>query len=239
MRLATRVFALVLLVSNCVYSRIFTACELAFELAKPEHNVSLWQIPTWVCIARHASSFDTAYNDGVHYGIFRIWGHHWCKECNINCHKLTDDDLTDDIRCVVHKVFPAHSRHGRANGFDAWGHIYQYCHKPWMDLEDSHCTPHFDSDISNTSQTSHIKILHHMAYDQESYDNYDEEARTVDFTENPPDNTTESDSSGSRKHHILPSDAGLLLFVLLCVLLTGAVIEGYRRSGLHIFRMCS
>ncbi|KAF6214056.1 hypothetical protein GE061_011787 [Apolygus lucorum] len=233
MRRATSIFVLVLLVPNCVDSRILTACELAHELGKPELNVSLWQIPTWVCIARHATGFDTSYDDGLRYGIFGVWGSHWCKECNLPCHKPMDDDLTDYIRCVVHKVFPAHEHH-RDNGFEAWGHHYSKCHKPWKDLADIPCNLHHNKIGSNTT---HVEI-HHNGDSDYHYEDY---THVVDFTEDPPDNSSWTESEGNHRthHHILPTDAGLLIFVLLCVLLTGAVIEGFRRSGLQVFSMCA
>ncbi|XP_059614468.1 uncharacterized protein LOC132260410 [Phlebotomus argentipes] len=109
--------------------KIYDRCELAHELlhihAMPRH-----QIATWVCIAQHESSFNTAAvgrlnGDGsADHGLFQISDLYWCSPpgnglgCGINCDLLEDDDITDDVECVK-RIHKEHTRIS-GNGFTAW-----------------------------------------------------------------------------------------------------------------------
>ncbi|XP_069968208.1 uncharacterized protein [Bactrocera oleae] len=110
--------------------KIFKECELAQELYY-KHKMSMEQIPTWVCIAKHESSFNTAAvgrlnaDGSADHGLFQISDLYWCahekyggKACNIPCHKLLDSDISDDVQCIK----TIHAEHTRisGDGFTAW-----------------------------------------------------------------------------------------------------------------------
>lgn len=111
-----------------VSGRIYDRCELARELYK--YGIDPENIPTWVCIAYHESRLDTAANNpysGDH-GLFQISELYWCglgKGCGVTCDKFRDEDITDDINCVL-QIHEEHSRF-QSNGFMAWVVYPQYC----------------------------------------------------------------------------------------------------------------
>ncbi|XP_065358918.1 uncharacterized protein LOC135953142 [Calliphora vicina] len=122
--------------------KIYSKCELAKELYH-KHRMPMEQIPKWVCIAQHESSFNTGAvgrlnTDGsADHGLFQISDLYWCshdqyggKACNIPCHKLLDSDITDDVRCV--KII--HEEHTRisGDGFNAWTVYQPHCRNTGM-----------------------------------------------------------------------------------------------------------
>jgi C-type lysozyme/alpha-lactalbumin family len=88
--LLVAVFAL----SNSVYGKIFTKCELAKKLSKTFPRDKL---PDWNCLVKHESSYNSGKrgpknkNGSYDYGIFQINDKYWCKvgsaggDCNIDC----------------------------------------------------------------------------------------------------------------------------------------------------------
>ncbi|XP_037813022.1 uncharacterized protein LOC119604461 isoform X2 [Lucilia sericata] len=123
--------------------KIYSKCELAQELYH-KHQMPMEQIPKWVCIAQHESSYNTAAvgrlnTDGsADHGLFQISDLYWCshdqyggKACNIPCHKLLDSDITDDVRCI--KII--HEEHTRisGDGFNAWTVYQPHCRNIGMD----------------------------------------------------------------------------------------------------------
>lgn len=101
--------------------KTYTRCELANEL-RDVHNVPQDQIADWVCIASFHSNFKTSTRGATTYGLFQIGGDWWCSEgkaCNVDCAKLIDDDITDDITCA-RKI---HAKHG----FPAWAAFEPNC----------------------------------------------------------------------------------------------------------------
>ncbi|KNC28345.1 hypothetical protein FF38_08298 [Lucilia cuprina] len=123
--------------------KIYSKCELAQELYQ-KHQMPIEQIPKWVCIAQHESSYNTAAvgrlnTDGsADHGLFQISDLYWCsheqyggKACNIPCHKLLDSDITDDVRCI--KII--HEEHTRisGDGFNAWTVYQPHCRNIGMD----------------------------------------------------------------------------------------------------------
>ncbi|KAM7358335.1 uncharacterized protein ACRADG_003347 isoform 2-T2 [Cochliomyia hominivorax] len=123
--------------------KIYSKCELAQELYH-KHNMPMEQIPKWVCIAQHESSFNTAAvgrlnaDGSADHGLFQISDLYWCshdqyggKACNIPCHKLLDSDITDDVRCI--KII--HEEHNRlsGDGFNAWTVYQPHCRNTGMD----------------------------------------------------------------------------------------------------------
>ncbi|KAJ8929583.1 hypothetical protein NQ314_017715 [Rhamnusium bicolor] len=87
--------------------KVYGRCEFARHLLK--HGVPKWQIPTWTCIARHESEYDTTkinHNTGDH-GILQISQLYWCsnnnqpgKACKKTCSKFRDNYIGDDIACA-------------------------------------------------------------------------------------------------------------------------------------------
>lgn len=83
-----------------VRGKFYERCELASEL-RDKHNVPVNQIGDWVCITELHSGLNTNYRDYPAHGLFKI-SEHWCstKRCKLNCEKLLDDDINDDVACV-------------------------------------------------------------------------------------------------------------------------------------------
>lgn len=109
--------------------KIYSRCELAQELLYT-HFLPREQIATWVCIAEHESSLNTAAvgrlnaDGSADHGLFQISDLYWCSPpgnglgCGISCDLLEDDDITDDVECIR----TIHNEHTRisGNGFTAW-----------------------------------------------------------------------------------------------------------------------
>ncbi|KAL9904190.1 uncharacterized protein ACN2A1_004661 [Glossina fuscipes fuscipes] len=123
--------------SKTITNKIYKYCELAQELYH-RHHIPMEQIPTWVCIAQHESSFNTAAigrlnTDGsADHGLFQISDLYWCshdrygtKACGIPCDNLLDSDIADDIRCV-RTIYEEHTRLS-GNGFTAWTVYQPHC----------------------------------------------------------------------------------------------------------------
>ena len=106
-------------------SKVYKKCEIAREL-KENHGISSEDLATFVCIAEHQSNFNTeAVGQGIYYGIFQMSSEFWCntydsygKACEVDCDKLIDDDLSDDLQCV-RTIIDEHERIS-GNGFSAW-----------------------------------------------------------------------------------------------------------------------
>ncbi|XP_023708070.1 lysozyme X-like [Cryptotermes secundus] len=120
---------LFLVTARMSVARILSQCQLLQELRN--RNVAGNDLATWVCIAQHESSLNTAARGGPNTdgsfdnGIFQINDRYWCREngvggsCNINCAALRDDNLTDDINCAL-KI-------KNVQGFTAWTVYSRYC----------------------------------------------------------------------------------------------------------------
>ncbi|XP_017471926.1 PREDICTED: uncharacterized protein LOC108363157 [Rhagoletis zephyria] len=117
--------------------KIYKECELAQELYY-KHGMRLNDIPTWVCIAKHESSFNTAAvgrlnaDGSADHGLFQISDLYWCshedsggKACNIPCHKLVDSDISDDVQCI--KTIHAEHTQISGDGFTAWVVYNRHC----------------------------------------------------------------------------------------------------------------
>ncbi|XP_005186678.2 uncharacterized protein LOC101898961 [Musca domestica] len=123
--------------------KIYKKCELAQELYH-KHKMPMEQIPTWVCIAQHESSFNTAAvgrlnaDGSADHGLFQISDLYWCshdqyggKACNIPCNKLLDSDITDDVRCI--KIIHEEHTQLSGDGFNAWTVYKPHCRNRKMD----------------------------------------------------------------------------------------------------------
>ncbi|XP_060520008.1 uncharacterized protein LOC132698126 [Cylas formicarius] len=115
-------------VSACA-AKIYDKCELARELKN--FDLPDQQIPTWVCIAKYESLFDTsATNNGTgDHGLFQISQQYWCSPpgfgCNKRCSAFRDDDIADDVECI-RRIFNEHKRLS-GDGFNAWAVYPLYC----------------------------------------------------------------------------------------------------------------
>lgn len=120
-------------VSNAVgdQGRAYERCELAKEL-RYRHNVPQDQISDWVCIALYSSNLATSAKGPNSHGLFQINDEYWCsnngvpgKQCNIDCSKFEDADITDDYQCA-RSIYDVHQRL-YSNGFSAWNVHEPYC----------------------------------------------------------------------------------------------------------------
>ncbi len=107
--LEMRTLAFFFVLIGFVAAKKFEVCELAeiFEEHFPPE-----QIDDWVCLARWESHYDTSalgqlnWDGSEDHGLFQINDRYWCgrgkadKGCNIDCNKLRDDDIEDDLECV-------------------------------------------------------------------------------------------------------------------------------------------
>lgn len=101
--------------------KIYERCELAREI-RYRHNIPMEQVGDWVCNAEFASKLNTSDRTEVHRGIFLIHTA-WCGpggECNLDCEKLLDDDISDDIFCMQRLL----AQHGY---FSTWEHWTDWC----------------------------------------------------------------------------------------------------------------
>lgn len=112
--------------------KVYNRCELAKEL-KDVHQIPVDEIPTWVCIAQHESSFNTSANNPVSgdHGLFQISEQYWCSiyirggGCNAKCSSFRNSDISDDVRCA-RTIFNEHKAIS-GDGFTAWSIYPQYC----------------------------------------------------------------------------------------------------------------
>ncbi|XP_023708072.1 lysozyme C-like [Cryptotermes secundus] len=131
MRAVSVCLILLLVTSHMSVAKKFTKCQFLKELKKG--NAAKKDLATWVCIAQHESGLNTRARGGPNKdgsydnGIFQINDRYWCKEkgvggsCNINCAKLRDDNVADDIKCAL-KI-------KKSQGFKAWVTYPKYCKK--------------------------------------------------------------------------------------------------------------
>ncbi|KAH8295741.1 hypothetical protein KR018_006398, partial [Drosophila ironensis] len=110
--------------------KIYSRCELAQELYY-QHKLPMPQIPTWVCIAQHESSFNTAAvgrlnaDGSADHGLFQISDLFWCthdqqggKGCHATCNQFLDSSIADDVQCI-RRIHQEHTQIS-GDGFNAW-----------------------------------------------------------------------------------------------------------------------
>ncbi|XP_016969016.1 uncharacterized protein LOC108037076 isoform X2 [Drosophila rhopaloa] len=110
--------------------KIYSRCELAQELFY-QHKLPMPQIPTWVCIAQHESSFNTAAvgrlnaDGSADHGLFQISDLFWCthdqragKGCHATCNQFLDSSIADDVQCI-RRIHQEHTQIS-GDGFNAW-----------------------------------------------------------------------------------------------------------------------
>nr|BBE08150.1 C-type lysozyme [Plautia stali] len=140
-------------------AKTFEPCELARELL--HKGASKEEVPTWVCIAKHESNFNTSAvgtlnGDGsADHGIFQISDRYWCSPqgwaCNIPCDLLEDDDISDDWKCAK-RIFRQHKVLS-GNGFNAWAVYSSRCSGDTSQYV-SGCFDTPDSDTKNTASST-------------------------------------------------------------------------------------
>uniref|UniRef100_A0A1I8PGV2 lysozyme n=1 Tax=Stomoxys calcitrans TaxID=35570 RepID=A0A1I8PGV2_STOCA len=164
--------------------KIYKKCELAQELYA-KHKMPMEQIPTWVCIAQHESSFNTAAvgrlnaDGSADHGLFQISDLYWCshdpyggKACNIPCDKLLDSDITDDVRCI--KIIHEEHTQISGDGFNAWA-VY----KP-------HCRNRQFSDVQSCFSSNEIQLFEKNKADKYQPSNYNAPTKKPgDYSHNP------------------------------------------------------
>lgn len=139
-------------------AKTYEPCELARDLVSK--GASKEEVPTWVCIAKHESNFNTSAvgrlnGDGSSdHGIFQISDRYWCSPqgwaCNIPCDLLEDDDISDDWKCAK-RIFRQHKVLS-GNGFNAWAVYSSRCSGDTSQYV-SGCFDN-DSDTKNTVSSS-------------------------------------------------------------------------------------
>ncbi|XP_030241747.1 uncharacterized protein LOC108650202 isoform X4 [Drosophila navojoa] len=110
--------------------KIYSRCELAQELFY-QHKLPMQQIPTWVCIAQHESSYNTAAvgrlnaDGSADHGLFQISDLYWCthdqrggKGCHAACNQFLDTSIADDVQCI-RRIYQEHTQIS-GDGFTAW-----------------------------------------------------------------------------------------------------------------------
>jgi hypothetical protein len=123
--------------------KVYEKCELAQEL-RYKYRIPMEQVSTWVCIAKHESNFNTSAigrlnADGSEdHGLFQISDIYWCgesgKACGMKCEELRDNDISNDITCML-QIYDEHQRFA-GNGFTAWAVYRPHCQgksASWID----------------------------------------------------------------------------------------------------------
>lgn len=116
-------FGFILLISS--EAKIFNHVEIAHTL----YENGITDITRWLCMIKELSAFNSTYyhvneNNESGNGIFSIYHPFWCGtneaggKCNINCVKLRDDDLHDDIECVKFILKDSGIEKGWPNAFE-------------------------------------------------------------------------------------------------------------------------
>ncbi|XP_047115647.1 uncharacterized protein LOC124795620 [Schistocerca piceifrons] len=116
-------------------AKTFERCELAQEL-RYRHGLPAAQVPTWVCIARFESLFNTSAvgrlsGGSLDHGLFQMSDAYWCSPpgrgtaCGLSCDKLVDNDISDDVECAL-RVYREHQRLS-GDGFNAWVVYQRFC----------------------------------------------------------------------------------------------------------------
>lgn len=115
----------ILILTSVVQSKVYER----YELAKLLYDNGITDITRWMCMTQFLSNFNTSTHipgdikSG--HGLFRIYYPFWCGigensgKCNIDCEKLRDEDISDDIQCV--KIIL------EKQGIEAWKEPYARC----------------------------------------------------------------------------------------------------------------
>uniref|UniRef100_A0A1A9ULV5 lysozyme n=1 Tax=Glossina austeni TaxID=7395 RepID=A0A1A9ULV5_GLOAU len=109
-------------------SKTFERCEFA-NILRYYYNLDLDEVAQWVCIAQEASGLNSSLRSLDSHGLFQINEQSWCSPpgtgCNVECDKLRDDHITDDLACV--KVIHAEHQRKSGDGYTAWPAYQRSC----------------------------------------------------------------------------------------------------------------
>lgn len=111
-------FVFLIVYSRTASSKTFGKCELVRELYQ-NHIVPANEIYKHICVTTLNTSQGTSLL-GI-YGIADVWCS-WQGQggtCSINCNKLLDDDITDDVVCMQIIM--------EQQGLEAWGRSRTSC----------------------------------------------------------------------------------------------------------------
>ena len=152
---------LLLLSAVAAWGKVYERCELAREL-RDVHKLPEDEVPTWVCIARHESEYNTSAvghlaGDGSgDHGLFQISDIYWCSPpgkgwaCGVTCAELEDDDIEDDVGCIK-RIFREHQKLS-GNGFNAWAVYGPHCSN--SDTVKKFVEECFDSDTTKKASST-------------------------------------------------------------------------------------
>ncbi|XP_013777356.1 alpha-lactalbumin A-like [Limulus polyphemus] len=118
----TTVFIILLFVARG-HGKVYDRCELARELNEV-YKFPQEDIPKWLCLLYWESKYETTsyrtLSDGsANHGLFQINDRYWCQSanrspssnvCQLSCDRLRDDDIYDDVNCVL-EMFHRHRFH--------------------------------------------------------------------------------------------------------------------------------
>jgi len=140
-RLAWLPLVMLLALLGGVSAKVYEKCQLVAELK--QSGVAQKDLADWTCLAYHESRYNTDatgrlnWDNSVDHGLFQISDIYWCdwsnKEpgrtyknvCGKNCDAFHDDNISDDLACVM-KIHKEHQRL-QGNGFLAWVAWKQHC----------------------------------------------------------------------------------------------------------------
>lgn len=144
----------------------YDRCELATQL-RDKYEIPLDDIGNLLCIAHHASNWTLSEHDDHTFGLFRISNYQWCStgakgelnDCNLNCDRLIDTNLDDDIKCL--KKIKETEGYGRAWAYLNYngkcsGKSAEYlegCFEPEEDKRINRC------ELARTLRTNHSLSL--------------------------------------------------------------------------------
>lgn len=116
--------------------KLYSQCRFMWELVE-DHRLSDQEAAKWSCLVNGITSTTTVSRHGPepkqpvgnYLGIFKIGSEWWCSEegrggCNIECDKLLDDDITDDLRCA------------QEIGFEGYPDLKACFDKGWQQIRD-------------------------------------------------------------------------------------------------------
>lgn len=118
--------------------KLYSQCRFMWELVD-DHRLTDQEAAKWSCLVYGISSttavsrhgHDPKRPVGNYLGIFKIGSEWWCKEdyagggCDIECNKLLDDDITDDLQCA------------REIGFDGYPDLKSCFENGWKQIRDT------------------------------------------------------------------------------------------------------
>ncbi|KAJ7317589.1 hypothetical protein JRQ81_003751 [Phrynocephalus forsythii] len=152
-------------------ARVFELCELFYLLRSLGlDNYQNIDVKHFVCVALFPSKMNTHYyeneNGHPYYGIFHLKGTEWCSngkdkspnKCTMDCNKLLDDDIKDDVACVKQVA-------SSKAGMKSWTHYNDDCTTDVLSYIFMRCTFFFTNDDwyhkimrLRLPQTMHIQV---------------------------------------------------------------------------------